>query len=345
MKKWIKLAVRNITRNKRRSTATLLAIGVGFAAITLFYGYTSNVYRSLRMSAIQGEGLGHLTIYKQGWLEKGKLDPERYMFSQAEIEKITRLAEEDKNVVLATPQIEVSGLVSNGSVSMIFIAQGVIPKDYTTIKGTWATMRPTAGESLSEKKPYGVEVAAGPGQIPEPWTGEGRGCHGHDPGRTDERHGHAGGRRVRFRVGCHERQVYAVHLRLRPVALRHEHGGEDRGPPRRLAKDGEDALRPPDKARRRRHREQHKDVERAFPVLLEGEGHVRHDLPLHILHSAGDRGDEHGEHHGYGGAGEDAGDRDLAGPRPQEAGRFASFLPWRAPCWASSGASWASPCT
>ena len=159
MKKWIKLAVRNITRNKRRSAATLLAIGIGFAAITLFYGYTSNVYRSLRMSAIQGEGLGHLTIYKQGWLEKGKLDPERYMFSQAEIEKITRLAEEDKNVVLATPQIEVSGLVSNGSVSMIFIAQGVIPKDYTTIKGTWATMRPTAGESLSEKKPYGVEVA------------------------------------------------------------------------------------------------------------------------------------------------------------------------------------------
>ena len=48
MKKWIKLAVRNITRNKRRSATTLLAIGVGFAAITLFYGYMSNVYRGLR---------------------------------------------------------------------------------------------------------------------------------------------------------------------------------------------------------------------------------------------------------------------------------------------------------
>jgi putative ABC transport system permease protein len=159
MKKWTKLAMRNIMRNKRRSATTLLAIGVGFAAITLFYGYMSDVYRGLRMSAVQGEGLGHLTIYKQGWLEKGKLDPERYMFSQAEIERVKRLAEEEKDVILATPQIQVSGLVSNGTVSMIFIAQGVIPKDDATIKGTWAALRPITGEPLSERKSYGVEVA------------------------------------------------------------------------------------------------------------------------------------------------------------------------------------------
>ncbi len=159
MKKWTKLALRNILRNKRRSLVTLLAIGVGFAAITLFHGYVSHTYWGLRQSAIQGEGLGHLTIYKAGWLDKGKLDPERYMFSHEEIGKVTKLVEEEHDVILATPQIQVSGLISNGIVSTIFIAQGVIPADDRTIKGTWGAFRPIDGEPLSDKLTYGVEVA------------------------------------------------------------------------------------------------------------------------------------------------------------------------------------------
>ncbi len=158
MMKWTKLAIRNILRNKRRSFVTLLAIGVGFAAISLFYGYVHNMYDGLRFSAIRGEGLGNLTINKAGWQEKGKLEPEKYMFSKAETEKIIRLVTEENGVVLATPQIQVTGIVSNGITSTIFIAQGVVPQDDRTIKGAWAVFRPIKGEGLNEKKPYGVEV-------------------------------------------------------------------------------------------------------------------------------------------------------------------------------------------
>jgi putative ABC transport system permease protein len=158
-RKWLKLASRNVLRNKRRSLVTILAIGVGFSAITLFYGYMSNVYSGLRTSAVQGEGLGHLTIYKSGWLEKGKLDPERYMFSQDEIGKAMRLIKTEKDVILATPQLQVSGIVSNGDVSTIFLAQGVVPSEERIIKGGWASFRPVNGEGLSDQKPYGVEVA------------------------------------------------------------------------------------------------------------------------------------------------------------------------------------------
>ena len=69
MIKWIKIALRNIVKNKHRSVVTLLAIAMGFAAISLFRGYTDNTYKGLRRTAIRGEGLGHLTIYKKGWLE------------------------------------------------------------------------------------------------------------------------------------------------------------------------------------------------------------------------------------------------------------------------------------
>jgi putative ABC transport system permease protein len=153
------LAVRNILRNKRRSFATLLAIGVGFAAISLFRGYTDSTYNGLREAAVRGEGLGHLTIFKEGWLEKGKLDPQRYMFSEDEVQKIIKLVKQEQGVVVASPQLMIVGLVSNGNVSTIFIAQGVIPKEDKIIKGIFSSDGPIKGARLDDEKTYGVEMS------------------------------------------------------------------------------------------------------------------------------------------------------------------------------------------
>ncbi len=159
MIKWIRIAFRNIVKNGRRSFVTILAIAVGFAAVSLFRGYIHNTYQGLRESAIRGEGLAHLTIYKKGWRKKGKADPLVYMFSHKEIQEIVDLVEKDKDVILATPQILISGLVSNGRISSIFLAKGVIPDDEKVIKGAWEAFRPVKGMHLSDKSSYGVEMA------------------------------------------------------------------------------------------------------------------------------------------------------------------------------------------
>ena len=159
MIKWMKIALRNILKNRRRSLVTLLAIAVGFAAVSLFRGYADRTYWGIRQMAIRGEGLGHLTITKAGWLEKGKIEPDRYMFSKMEVQRIVALVEKEEDVILATPQLSISGLVSNGRTSAIFLANGVIPRDEKTIKGAWASFRPVRGNALDDEKPYGVEVA------------------------------------------------------------------------------------------------------------------------------------------------------------------------------------------
>lgn len=159
MMKWMKLAFRNILRNKRRSFVTMAAIAVGFAAIGLYHGYIHNAYFGLRTIAIRGEGLGHLRINKAGWQAKGKLEPEKYMFSQEDTEKIIKLVKEEKEVVLATPQIQVTGMVTNGATSTVFIAQGIIPKDEKIIKGDWRMFRPKEGQNVSDEKIYGVQMA------------------------------------------------------------------------------------------------------------------------------------------------------------------------------------------
>ena len=158
MMKWLKLAFRNILRNRRRSFVTMVAIGVGFAAISLYYGYIHNVYNGLEIMAIRGEGLGNLRINRAGWQEKGKLEPEKYMFSGEDTQKIIKLVGEEKGVMLATPQIQVTGIVTNGKVSTVFIAQGVVPRDDRIIKGQWTQYFPVIGQRLSDDKRYGVEI-------------------------------------------------------------------------------------------------------------------------------------------------------------------------------------------
>jgi len=156
---WIKIGFRNLVKNRRRSLATLIAIAIGFCAVGLFRGYTAATFDGLRRSAIRGEGLGHLTIYRQGWLENGRSDTKKFLLSPSEIEKILKIAKSDPHVQLATPQLHVAGLVSNGRTSHIFLAKGVVPADFRTITGGLSARRGLKGTDLSSNTPYGVLLA------------------------------------------------------------------------------------------------------------------------------------------------------------------------------------------
>ncbi|MFY9261043.1 MAG: FtsX-like permease family protein [Gallionella sp.] len=123
-----KLALRGLTRNRRRSLVTLLAIALGFAAISLFAGYTHNVYSGLARQSIHGELLGHLTVSKRGMSTAGKLDPERYLLTQADVSKINALLNNQPHIKLIAPRLGLSGLASNGRASTIFIAEGISPQ-------------------------------------------------------------------------------------------------------------------------------------------------------------------------------------------------------------------------
>ena len=122
-----KLALRGLTRNRRRSLVTLLAIALGFAAIALFAGYTHNVFYGIAQQSIHGELLGHLTLSKRGMRLEGKLDPERYMLTASEVDQITKLVVAEPHVKMVAPRLAFSGLISNGRASTIFVAEAIEP--------------------------------------------------------------------------------------------------------------------------------------------------------------------------------------------------------------------------
>ena len=127
MKNTFKLALRGLVRNRRRSMVTLLAIAFGFSAITLFAGYTHNIYDGLARQSIYGAMLGHLTLSKRGMTTEGRFDPERYLLTATEVASLTQLLRDEVHIKLLAPRLGLSGLISNGRASTIFIAEGIEP--------------------------------------------------------------------------------------------------------------------------------------------------------------------------------------------------------------------------
>ncbi len=153
---WLRISFRNIIKNGRRSAMTILAIALGFAAINVFSGYVHSTYKGLTNAAIRGEGLGHLTIFKKGYLEQGKLHPEKYQFNRDEVATLAELIRRMPEVELVTPRLSVSGIISNGKNSTIFISQGLVPADDTSIRGDLTQYTSFNGSYLTDKEPAGV---------------------------------------------------------------------------------------------------------------------------------------------------------------------------------------------
>ena len=157
---WLTISFRNIVKNSRRSLTTILAIALGFGAVAIFQGYVHSTYQGLTRAAIHGEGLAHLTIFKKGFLTQGKLYPEKYQFRREEVEKITGIMRKDPEVELVSRRLSVSGLVSNGKNSTIFIAEGLVPEDDAVIRGDVMKGRGFSGTFLTDRDRTGVVVGS-----------------------------------------------------------------------------------------------------------------------------------------------------------------------------------------
>jgi putative ABC transport system permease protein len=107
----ILLALRNILRNKRRTGITFLAIISGMIGLIVFGGFIEFSFWGLRETTIRTQ-LGHIQIYKRGYLEKGVADPGKYLIDNpAEVEK---LIADIPETVMVTARLTFSGLISSG---------------------------------------------------------------------------------------------------------------------------------------------------------------------------------------------------------------------------------------
>ena len=151
-----KLAIRNILRNKRRMTLTLLAIVSGCVALVLFGGFIDYSFWGLRETFIHSR-LGHLQVFRRGLPEAratGRLTLDRVTF-----EKLAAILAAEEQVVLFTPRVKVAGLVSNGEITAAFSGDGISPEQESELG--WSFFEVLQGELLEPGDREAIVLAGG----------------------------------------------------------------------------------------------------------------------------------------------------------------------------------------
>ena len=142
---------------------TMLAILLGFAAVNLFGGFTTYMYQANREGSIYSFNQGHLTIIRKGFYETDRTNPLRLLLTPTEMSEIRDACQKIPDVVLATPQLHLSGLITDGKISTIFIAQACDPSSQEVfMKGSrLKLMEPFEGKKLQEEAENGIGISGG----------------------------------------------------------------------------------------------------------------------------------------------------------------------------------------
>ena len=120
----LKLAWRNITRHRRKSLMTLLAIMTGVAGIIVFSGFIEANYSGLRESVIRSQ-YGHMQVHQKGYLEYHRNSPAEYRLTPDTVDEYMNLVEDDERVLVTSPRLEFTGLLGNETTSQAAIIRGV----------------------------------------------------------------------------------------------------------------------------------------------------------------------------------------------------------------------------
>lgn len=164
MKLWFKLGWRNLLKNKRRSLFTVGAIALGFVAINLIAGFMMYVLKGLEDSYVYTFEGGHLEISKAD-NAMSTTTQERSIFTADELAQIIELCTNEPYVKLASPRIQLTGMLSNGETSSIMFAEGKVSQDSRTIRdqgrGFVSDIQMFEGLDLAEAAPYDISVSKG----------------------------------------------------------------------------------------------------------------------------------------------------------------------------------------
>jgi ABC-type lipoprotein release transport system permease subunit len=118
----VRLAVRNVLRNKRRSALTLLAVLIPVALLDLVWGITNALERGLFESTVQLD-TGHLQIHQAGYRKVGQAVP-----LMRDVRPVLDALAREADIEAFTVRLELPALAAAGSRSRGVLLQGIEPE-------------------------------------------------------------------------------------------------------------------------------------------------------------------------------------------------------------------------
>lgn len=162
------LALRSLSRNRRRNLVTGLAIALGYAGLVLLSGYVVRAERLLRASSVYLQHTGHVAVWAKGGLERAEAKPSAYALSGRAVEEIETALRADPRVEFTGRYLLGGGIAGNGCDAFPFRAVGIdlaaerrilAHPEVSRVVGDLA--RPRAGRPLPDVDPAGAPVTLG----------------------------------------------------------------------------------------------------------------------------------------------------------------------------------------
>jgi putative ABC transport system permease protein len=151
----IKIALRNVLRQKTRTVMTLAAIICGVAGIILGSGWVNDIFVQLGEALIHSQS-GHIQIYTKGYYAAGSRAPEKYLIPNPDDIKqdIGKLEAIDT----AMARLNFTGLLNNSRTDVPVLGEGVEPDNEAKL-GSF--VRIVKGRRLTDKDAFGMVIGQG----------------------------------------------------------------------------------------------------------------------------------------------------------------------------------------
>jgi len=151
----LKLAVRNMVRQKARAALTLAAVALGVASLVLSGGFVADILKQLADATIRSQ-LGHLQIYKQGQFASGGHQPLNFVIEDQE--SVARQLASMPQIATVGRRVSFSGLISNGRGEMPIVGEGVEAEPEAKIGSAFTMLE---GHALTDNDSLGLVLGEG----------------------------------------------------------------------------------------------------------------------------------------------------------------------------------------
>jgi len=149
------LALRNLSRHRKRTAIALATISFGVVALLLAGGFIEWIFWGMRENTIQSR-LGHIQITKPGYFQAGSADPYAFLLPEQQLEKVDLDAIPEVKAV--SPRLAFTGLISHDEVTIGFIGEGVDPEKDADLSKGLTVMK---GDGLDSGDPDGLFMGGG----------------------------------------------------------------------------------------------------------------------------------------------------------------------------------------
>lgn len=151
----LRLALRNLFRQRARTALTLAAIVCGVVGIVASGGFVQDILVQLGEAVIHSQS-GHLQVAREGFFTYGSRKPDEYRITDARA--LTERAAKVPGVDAVTSRIGFGGLVGNGRADLGVFVQGVEPDGERKLG---SLLMLTAGRRLEPRDTYGIMLGRG----------------------------------------------------------------------------------------------------------------------------------------------------------------------------------------